>query len=100
MVIEEPNDGESFRVYEEKVPLPKLRSVDVTVIDNLGSHESKAVRRFIRSDGGKLFFLQLADLYPIEQVFARLKHLVRKAAARTIDAVCTAIGESLDAFTP
>ncbi|MGO4509726.1 IS630 family transposase, partial [Bradyrhizobium sp. 2TAF36] len=40
------------------------------------------------------------DLNPIEQVFAKLKHLLRKAAARTVDAVCAAIGHALDAFTP
>jgi transposase len=56
----------------------------------------------IRSAGAKLFFLpkDSPDLNPIEQVFAKLKHLLRKAAARTVDAVCAAIGELLDAFTP
>ena len=68
----------------------------------LGSHKSKAVRQLIRSVGAKLFFLPKysPDLNPIEQVFAKLKHLLRKAAARTVDAVCAAIGELLDAFTP
>ena len=58
-------------------------------MDNLGSHRSKAVRQLIRSAGAKLFFLPKysPDLNPIEQVFAKLKHLLRKAAARTIDAV-------------
>jgi len=71
-------------------------------MDNLGSHRSKAVRQLIRSAGAKLFFLPKysPDLNPIEQVFAKLKHLLRKAAARTVDAVCAAIGELLDAFTP
>ena len=56
----------------------------------------------IRSVGAKLFFLPKysPDLNPIEQVFAKLKHLIRKAAARTVDAVCAAIGHALDAFTP
>jgi transposase len=59
------------------------------------------VRQLIRSAGAKLFFLPKysPDLNPIEQVFAKLKHLLRKAAARTIDTVCTAIGQLLDAFT-
>jgi transposase len=67
-----------------------------------GSHRSKAVRQLIRSAGAKLFFLPKysPDLNPIEQVFAKLKHLIRKAAARTVDAVCAAIGEALQAFTP
>ena len=71
-------------------------------MDNLGSHKGKAVRKAIRSLGAKLLFLPKysPDLNPIEQVFAKLKHLLRKAAARTIEAVCAAVGELLEAFTP
>ena len=71
-------------------------------MDNLGSHKGKAVRRLIRSAGAKLIFLPKysPDLNPIEQLFAKLKHLLRKAATRTVDALCTAIGQSLAAFTP
>ena len=100
--IEGPIDGVSFRTYVEKVLLPVLRPGDIVVLDNLGSHRSKAVRQLIRSVGAKLFFLPKysPDLNPIEQVFAKLKHLLRKAAARTVDAVCAAIGHALDAFTP
>ena len=100
--IEGPIDGESFRTYVAQVLLPTLRPGDIVVLDNLGSHRSKAVRQLIRSVGAKLFFLPKysPDLNPIEQVFAKLKHLVRKAAARTVDAVCAAIGEALQAFTP
>ena len=100
--IEGPIDGESFRTYVAKVLLPTLRLGDIVVMDNLGSHRSKAVRQLIRSAGAKLFFLPKysPDLNPIEQVFAKLKHLLRKAAARTVDAVCATIGELLDAFTP
>src|SRR5579864_6471432 len=99
--LEGPIDGESFRLYVEKVLLPTLRPGDVVIMDNLGSHKGKAVRLLIRSAGAKLFFLPKysPDLNPIEQVFAKLKHLLRKAAARTVDAVCAAIGEALDAFT-
>jgi transposase len=82
--IEGPIDGVSFRTYVEKVLLPVLRPGDIVVLDNLGSHRSKAVRQLIRSVGAKLFFLPKysPDLNPIEQVFAKLKHLLRKAAAR------------------
>jgi len=82
--IEGPIDGVSFRTYVEKVLLPVLRPGDIVVLDNLGSHKSKAVRQLIRSVGAKLFFLPKysPDLNPIEQVFAKLKHLLRKAAAR------------------
>ena len=77
----------SFRTYVEKVLLPVLRPGDIVVLDNLGSHRSKAVRRLIRLVGAKLFFLPKysPDLNPIEQVFAKLKHLLRKAAGRTVD---------------
>ena len=95
--IEGPIDGESFRTYVAEVLLPTLRPGDIVILDNLGSHRSKAVRQLIRSVGAKLFFLPKysPDLNPIEQVFAKLKHLVRKAAARTVDTVCVAIGEAL-----
>ncbi|WP_354266898.1 IS630 family transposase [Bradyrhizobium sp. I1.7.5] len=99
--IEGPIDGVSFRIYVEKVLMPTLRPGDIVVLDNLGSHRSKAVRQLIRSAGAKLFFLPKysPDLNPIEQVFAKLKHLLRKAAARTVDTVCAAIGELLGTFT-
>jgi transposase len=100
--IEGPIDGESFRLYVKDVLLPTLRPGDIVILDNLGSHKSKAVRQLIRSAGARIFFLPKysPDLNPIEQVFAKLKHLLRKAAARTADAVCTAIADALDAFTP
>ena len=99
--LEGPIDGESFRTYVERVLVPTLRQGDIVIIDNLGSHKGKAVRDLIRSAGAKLFFLPKysPDLNPIEQVFAKLKHLLRKAAARTIESICAAIGEILGAFT-
>ncbi len=71
-------------------------------MDNLGSHKGKAVRKAIRGTGAKLFFLPKysPDLNPIEQVFSKLKHLLRKAAPRTPETVCQAIGQLLDAYTP
>jgi transposase len=100
-LFEGPINGESFAIYVEKVLLPTLRPGDIVIMDNLGSHKSKIVRRLIRSVGAKLLFLPKysPDLNPIEQVFAKLKHLLRKAAARTVEAVCAAIGELLAAFT-
>ena len=100
--IEGPIDGDSFRLYVEKVLLPTLRPGDIVVMDNLGSHKGKAVRQLIRSAGAKLFFLPKysPDLNPIEQVFAKLKHFLRKEAARTVDAVYLAIGTVLQRFTP
>jgi transposase len=71
-------------------------------MDNLGSHKGKVVRELIRSSGAKLFFLPKysPDLNPIEQVFAKLKTLLRKAAERTVEAVWRRIGALLHAFTP
>jgi len=100
-LLEGPIDGESFRTYVEKVLLPTLRKGDIVIMDNLGSHKGKAVRVLIRSAGAKLFFLPKysPDLNPIEQVFAKLKHMLRKAAPRTGETICTAIGEILGVFT-
>jgi putative transposase len=100
-LIEGPINGERFRIYVEQVLVPTLKPGDTVVMDNLGSHKGSAVRRAIRSAGAKLFFLPKysPDLNPIEQVFAKLKHLLRKAAARTPDTVCQAIGQLLEAFT-
>jgi putative transposase len=100
-LLDGPIDGESFRTYVEKVLVPTLEPGDIVVMDNLGSHKSKAVRQLIRAAGARLFFLPKysPDLNPIEQVFAKLKHLLRKAAARTADAICAVIGQLLRAFT-
>jgi putative transposase len=100
-LIDGPINGERFLIYVEKVLVPTLLPGDVVLADNLGSHRSKAVRTAIRRAGAHLIFLPKysPDLNPIEQVFAKLKHLLRKAGARTIEAVCAAIGELLDTFT-
>ena len=101
-LLDGPINGASFRTYVETALLPTLRHGDIVIMDNLGSHKGKAIRQAIRSAGAKLFFLPKysPDLNPIEQVFAKLKHLLRKAAARTVDTVCSAIGQLLEAFTP
>jgi transposase len=81
-LLDGPIDGQSFQTYVEKVLVPTLRPGDVVIMDNLGSHKGKAVRRLIRAADAKLIFLPKysPDLNPIEQVFAKLKHLLRKAA--------------------
>ena len=101
-LIDGPINGERFRLYVEKVLLPTLRPGDIVVIDNLGSHRGKAIRRLIRSVGARLFFLPKysPDLNPIEQLFAKLKHWLRKAAERSIDGVSDAIARTLDTITP
>lgn len=100
-LLEGPINGESFQTYVEKVLLPTLRPGDIVIMDNLGSHKSKIVRQLIRTVGAKLLFLPKysPDLNPIEQIFAKLKHLLRKAAARTVETGCAAVAELLGAFT-
>ena len=101
-VIDGPINGEIFLAYVEQMLVPTLRSGDIVIIDNLGSHKGMAVRRAIRAAGAKLFFLPpySPDLNPIEQLFAKLKTLLRKAAERTVDATWRRIGALLQAFGP
>jgi transposase len=84
------------------VLVPALKPGDIVIIDNLGSHKGKAVRRAIRAAGAKLFFLPpySPDLNPIEQAFAKLKTLLRKAAERSVEATWRRIGALLACFTP
>lgn len=95
-----PINGESFRLYVEQVLVPTLKPGDIVVMDNLGSHKSRAVRDAIRSAGARRLFLPAysPDLNPIEQVFSKLKTLLRKARARTCEAVGNAIGQILSRF--
>jgi len=101
-LLDGPINGERFQIYVEKVLIPTLLAGDLVVIDNLGSHKRKAIRQAIKAAGAKLFFLPKysPDFNPIEQVFAKIKHLLRKMAARNLDALEAAIDQSLDAFTP
>jgi putative transposase len=97
-----PINGESFLAYVVQVLVPTLKSGDIVVMDNLGSHKSKAVRDAIWSVGARRLFLPAysPDLNPIEQVFSKLKTLLRKARARTGQAIATAISQILPNFQP
>ena len=101
-VFDGPINSERFLAYVEQFLVPTLRLGDIVILDNLTSHKGKAVRLAIREAGAKLFFLPKysPDLNPIEQVFAKLKTLLRKTAPRTADDICKAIGQLLDSFTP
>jgi transposase len=101
-VLDGPINGLSFRAYVEQFLVPTLAPGDIVIMDNLGSHKGQLVRRAIRAAGARLFFLPpySPDLNPIEQVFAKLKTLLRKAAERTITTTWQRIGQLLDAFTP
>jgi transposase len=100
-VVDGPINGVIFRAYVEQALVPTLKLGDVVVMDNLGSHKSQGVRKAIRAAGAKLFFLPpySPDLNPIEQAFAKMKTLLRKADARTIDDTWRQIGALLDCFT-
>ena len=101
-VIDGPINGRSFLAYVEQFLAPTLAPGDIVVMDNLGSHKGQAVRRAIRAAGAKLFFLPpySPDLNPIEQVFAKLKTLLRKADERTVPATWQRIGSLLSQFSP
>ena len=101
-VLDGPINGTSFRAYVEQFLLPSLSAGDIVIMDNLGSHKGQAIRQLIRGAGAKLFFLPKysPDLNPIEQVFSKLKTLLRRADPRTSDATWRGIGALLDHFSP
>jgi len=101
-VLDGPINGDWFRAYVEQVLVPTLSPGDVVVMDNLGSHKGRAVRQAIRAAGARLLFLPpySPDLNPIEQVFAKLKTLLRKADERCVETVWRRIGTLLDHFSP
>lgn len=100
-VIDGPINGQYFLAYVKQILVPTLKPGDVVILDNLGSHKAHAVRDAIRSAGAHRLFLPpySPDLNPIEQVFAKLKQLLRKARTRTIEATWRRIGELLANFT-
>ena len=101
-VLDGPINGQSFTAWVEQFLVPTLNPGDIVIMDNLGSHKGAAVRDAIRSVGARLLFLPpySPDLNPIEQVFAKLKLLLRKAAERSVEATWQRIGTLLDAFPP
>jgi transposase len=101
-VFDGPINGASFRAYVEQLLTPTLRPGDIVVMDNLGSHKSAAIRHAIRAAGARLFYLPpySPDLNPIEQLFAKLKTLMRKLRARTVEAVWRGIGSLLSHLSP
>ena len=96
-----PINGQRFLAYVEQILVPTLKQGDVVVMDNLGSHKNRAIRKAIRAAGARLVFLPpySPDLNPIEQFFAKLKTLLRKAEERTVEAVWKRIGSLLKCFS-
>ena len=101
-VLNGPMTGEVFRAYVAQMLAPALLPGDVVVMDNLPAHKVAGVKEAITAASANLLYLPAysPDLNPIEQLFAKLKALLRKAAARTQDALWDTIGSVLDAFTP
>ena len=97
-----PINGERFHADVEQFLVPTLKPGDVVILDNLGSHKGKAVRRTIRSVGARLVFLPKysPDLNPIEPVFAKFKTLLRKAGARSYEPISDACGKILAHYPP
>jgi transposase len=95
-------NGARFLAYVEQVLAPTLRVGDLVVLDNLAAHKVKGVGEVIVAAGARLLYLPpySPDLNPIEQAFAKLKALLRSAAARTVNVLWRTIGQLLDSFSP
>ena len=101
-VFDGPINGVSFLAYVEQQLVPTLKPGDIVIMDNLGSHKSKAVRTAIKTAGARLWFLPpySPDLNPIEQAFARIKHWMRTAQKRNIEDTWRQLGRITETFTP
>jgi len=102
MVLDGPMNGDAFLAYVEQVLVPTLGQGDIVVMDNLPAHRRAGVREAIEAAGARLRFLPpySPDLNPIENASAKLKALLRKVAARTIEDLWNALGDALPQFTP
>ncbi len=100
-VIDGPINRLAFETYVEKVLVPELRKGDVVIMDNLPGHKGPRVRQLIEAAGAELYYLPpySPDFNPIENAFAKLKALLRKAAERTVEGLWTAIGNLIDLVT-
>ena len=102
MVVDGPMNRPTFLAYVSQVLVPELRPGDVVVMDNLPAHKGSAVREAIEAAGASLLHLPpySPDFNPIENAFARLKALLRKAAQRTIEGLWSLIGRLSKIFSP
>jgi transposase len=102
MVLDGAMDGATFEVYVKDILVPTLLPDDIVVMDNLPAHKRAQIRIAIEAAGARLMYLPpySPDLNPIEMAFAKLKAALRKAAARSVDALWTAIAQALITFSP
>ncbi len=101
MAVEGATDTAAFELYIERFLAPTLRSGQIVVLDNLSVHKSERVRQLIQARGCRLLYLPSysPDLNPIEQAFSKLKAILRRVQARTIEALQTALAYALAAIT-
>jgi len=101
-VVDGPINGVVFRAYVEQFLLPVLRPGDIVVLDNLGSLRDRATRRAVLAAGARFAFLPpySPDFNPIEQVFAKVKHWLRMAQARSIEAIHDQVARLVGAIRP
>jgi transposase len=101
MIFNGPINGESFAGYIESSLVAELEPGDIVVMDNLPVHKSRRVADAIESAGCMLVFLPpySPDLSPIENMWSKVKAILRKAGARTFEAVVNAAGDALHAIT-
>lgn len=102
MVLDGPINGVAFQAYVDQVLVPELAPGDIVVMDNLGSHKGAGVGAAIEAAGASLLYLPpySPEFNPIENAFAKLKAMLRKAAARTIEGLWNTIGRIVETFTP
>ena len=96
-----PTTATVFEAYLEKMLAPSLRRGQIVVVDNLGAHKSAKVRALIEEMGCQLLYLPpySPDLNPIEEAFSKIKGTLRKAGARTREALIEALGAAISAVT-
>jgi transposase len=101
LTVEGATTARVFETYVEKVLLPSLREGQIVVMDNLGAHRPKRIRQLIEQQGCELLYLPAycPEYNPIEEAFAKIKNLLRKATARSKEALLEAIGAALSAVT-
>jgi transposase len=100
MTVEGATDAAAFEAYIEHFLAPSLEKGQVVVVDGLGAHRTDKVRELIEERGAELLFLPSysPDLNPIEEAFSKIKNIVRKAGARTREALVEAIALAISAI--